>query len=412
MITGRDFIFISSIEWGFLWQSHQELASRLAANGNRVLYIENMGVRTPGLGDAGRVAGRLKNWLSSRRSKGVRQVAQNLHVCAPLVCPPFGSRLRRALNRLIFLPSLKRSARKLGFRDPIIWTYLPTDAGTDLIRLLSSPDGMIIYHCVADFTQLTPQAELLRKSEQELLSLSDLVFASCSQLANSAAQGNSHVYLSTHGVNLEAFPFADAGGRGHERPPELADLKSPVIGYVGGIHRHVDLSLIKEVALQRPDWNWVLVGSVQVSIAALQNVANVRFVGAKPHRQLVDYIRHFDVCTVPYQNNESTATVVPTKINEYLAVGKPVVATDLPTLKDLKEAQEILNLASNDPENFIAAIEAALTSDSSILAHRRRELAEQADWAVQLERISTAIAERLAERGILCASSAFSAPPR
>ena len=131
----------------------------------RVLYIENMGVRTPSLGDAGRVAGRLKNWAAARKSKGVREVAENIHVCSPLVCPPFGSRWRRTLNQRIFLPRLKRAARDLGFRDPLIWTYLPTDTSVDLIRALSSPIGMVIYHCVADFTQLTNAAELLRESE-------------------------------------------------------------------------------------------------------------------------------------------------------------------------------------------------------------------------------------------------------
>src|ERR1700682_3046681 len=141
MVTGRDFIFISSIEWGFLWQTHQEIASRLAAAGNRVLYIENMGVRTPSFGDAGRIAGRLKNWAAARSSKGVRQVAANIHLCSPIVCPPFGSSWRRTINRRLLLPALKRTARNLGFRHPIIWTYLPTDTSADLIRLLSSPKG-------------------------------------------------------------------------------------------------------------------------------------------------------------------------------------------------------------------------------------------------------------------------------
>jgi glycosyltransferase involved in cell wall biosynthesis len=399
MITGRDFIFISSIEWGFLWQSHQEIASRLAAAGNRVLYIENLGVRTPSFGDAGRIADRLKNWASARRSKGVRQVAPNIHVCSPLVCPPFGPGWRRTINRRILLPALKRTARSLGFRDPIIWTYLPTDASADLIRLLSSPKGLVIYHCVADFTQLTPQVELLRQSERDVLSLSDLVLASCSQLEKKAALSNQHVYLAAHGVSLDAFPYADFLERKCDPPVELENLPQPIIGYVGGVHRHVDLDLIRQIAVQRPDWTWVLVGSVQVSIDELQNIKNIKIVGAKTHNELVKYIRHFDVCTVPYKNTESTATVVPSKINEYLAVGRPVVATDLPTIREFNKDHGLLTLASNDTRNFIAAIEAALlSSDDDSLARRRRELAESADWGLRLDRISEIIEGRLADR--------------
>jgi glycosyltransferase involved in cell wall biosynthesis len=400
MISGRDFIFISSIEWGFLWQAHQEIASRLAAAGNRVLYIENMGVRTPGFGDAGRIAGRLRNWATARRSKGIRQVAPNVHVCSPLVCPPFGSRWRRTINRRLFLPGLKRTAQELGFRDPIIWTYLPTDVSADLIRLLSSPKGLVIYHSVADFTQLTQQVALLRKSEGEVLSLSNVVLASCSQLARNAAQANDHVYLTSQGVSLAAFPYAGSLERKRAAPVELENLVPPIIGYVGGIHRHLDLELIREIALRRPEWTWVLVGSVQVSVDGLQNIANVKFVGTKPHNQLVDYIRHFDVCTVPYANTESTATVVPTKINEYLAVGRPVVATNLPTLQEFNKEPQILNLATAEPDDFIAAIETALfAADDDSLARRRREFAEKADWALQLERISEIIEGRMVERG-------------
>ena len=399
MITGRDFIFISSIEWGFLWQGHQEIASRLAAAGNRVLYIENMGVRTPGLGDAGRIAGRLKNWARARRSKGARQVAPGIHVCSPLVCPPFGPRWRRTLNRRIFLPGLKRMAQELGFRDPIIWTYLPTDVSADLIRLLSSSESFVIYHSVADFKLLTPQVALLKKSELEVLSLSDVVLASCSQLARNARPANDHVHLISHGVSLDAFPFADELERKPAAPVELENLASPLIGYVGGIHRHVDLELIREIAVRRPEWTWVLVGPVQVAVDRLSSLANIRILGARAHHELVEYIRHFDVCTVPYANTESTATVVPTKINEYLAVGRPVVATDLPTLREFNQEHQMLSLAEPEPAEFIAAIEQALASaGNDSLARQRRELAEQADWSLRLEMISGIIEGHIANR--------------
>jgi len=47
MLSGRDIILISSIDWEFNWQGHQEIATRLADAGNRVLYIENMASAQP-----------------------------------------------------------------------------------------------------------------------------------------------------------------------------------------------------------------------------------------------------------------------------------------------------------------------------------------------------------------------------
>src|SRR3954453_20363294 len=103
MISGRDFIFLSSIEWEPLWQTHQEIASRLARAGNRVLYVENTGVRHPGLRGVSRLATRLRKWAWGPPPHGVREVRPGLHVCSPLVLPPFGSPPARTLNRQLFL---------------------------------------------------------------------------------------------------------------------------------------------------------------------------------------------------------------------------------------------------------------------------------------------------------------------
>lgn len=256
MISGRDIIYISSIEWNFLWQGPQEIAQRLAAAGNRLLYIENMGVRAPGLHDASRVVRRLQRWIRAGRAHGVRHVAPNIYVCSPLVLPPFGARWQREANRRIFLPLVRQAARHLGMREVLLWTYLPTDTTVDLIDLLREPESAVIYYCVADFAQLSPHRERLRRIEQELVTRSDLVFTNCSPLAASFARWQRNVHVFPVGVNLDAFPLAVdvSAERGtangdHTRavPASAARLRAlpkPLIGYVGGMHRHVDYKLM------------------------------------------------------------------------------------------------------------------------------------------------------------------------
>ncbi len=398
MITGRDFVYISSIDWSFLWQSHQEIATRLAAAGNRVFYIENMGVRSPRLADASRVAARLRRWSASRRSKGVLEVSPNIYVCSPLVFPPFGSGWRRALNRRIFVPRLKRAARDLGFHDPIIWTYLPTDTCTDLIRCFGSAKSLVVYHCVADFQQLTPETEKLRASESDLLRICDIVLATCTQLEKNAGQLNENVYLTPHGVNLEAFPF-EVAGPGLTQPTELVHLLRPIIGYVGGLHRHLDLPLVRQMALRKPDWHWVFVGSLDVPLQELDGLANVTLLGPRPHGELASYINSFDVCIVPYADTEATATVVPTKINEYLAMGKPVVCTDIPAVSEFNLQHRVISLSSTKPDDFLAAIEQNLESAGDrVQTARRREVAAAADWNLRLSSISEIIERHLVNK--------------
>src|SRR5437763_4804834 len=169
MISGRDIIFISSIDWGYLWQVHQEIALRFARAGNRIIYIENTGIRSPSLTDAGRVALRLKRWATSLRSSEVCQVASNIHVISPLMFPPFGPEWMRLSNRHAFSWPLRGVMRRLGARDPIIWTYLPTDTSLSLIEQFATARSTVVYYCVADFSQLTPHADRLRATEEMIV---------------------------------------------------------------------------------------------------------------------------------------------------------------------------------------------------------------------------------------------------
>src|SRR5882724_11317049 len=156
MLSGRDIILISIIEWDFNWQGHQEIARRLAEAGNRVLYIENMGVRAPGLHDAKRVALRFSHWAKALPDGGVRQVSTNLYVCSPLILPPFGSRIRHQLNKRALLPLIRRTVRSLRFEPEVIWTLLPTDTVASLVKMLCKPQGIVVYYCIADFAELAP----------------------------------------------------------------------------------------------------------------------------------------------------------------------------------------------------------------------------------------------------------------
>jgi len=412
-LSNRDIIFISSIEWDFLWQAPQEIALRLAQNGNRVLYIENTGVRAPGLRDAGRVVRRVKRRADGIGSGGLREVAPGLHVYPPVVMPPFGPRWRRDINRHFLLPAVRRAAHRLGMRDPLIWTYLPTDTAADLIQLLRSPRGGVVYYCAADFSQLTPHVRQLRRSEREVIERSDVVFTICHDLAVHCARWSDSVHVFPYGVNLDAFPLEahdemnDAAAptvngehRNVLRPrPEMQQLKSlssPVIGYVGGLHRHVDVKMLEEMARARPLWSWVFVGSLDTPLGKLAELPNVYLFGQRAHPELADYIRQFDVCLVPYVKSTYTDTVVPVKINEYLAMGKPVVSTDIPTVCHFNTRHQVLITAPAQTPTFLRAIEGALNSppDPSEIK-RRREVAALGDWGERLRSMSEVIESSL-----------------
>lgn len=396
MITGQDIVCISSIDWSFMWQGHQEIASRLAQAGNRILYVENTGVRSPGFADVRRISARLRKWARSLLSGGVRQVAPNIYVCSPLVLPPFG-KWQRIFNRRLLLPFVRRTARGLGMKNPLVWTYLPTDTAIDLIELLRTPNSVVVYYCIADFEHLTPSVHQLREREKELIESSDVIFAQGPELADRARLRHDNVHVFPFGVNLDAFPLArNSNGHGPADTEEegsgpglVQTLPRPVIGYIGGLHRHLDYGMLAEMARACPDWSWVFVGAIQTSVADLAGLPNVYLMGQQEHASLVRYIRQFDVCIVPYVNSHFTATVVPTKINEYLAVGKPVVSTELPAVREFNAQHQVLHSAPADAREFLLAIERALQlgTDEAAIA-RGRAVAELGNWEARLEAMS------------------------
>ena len=411
MISGRDIVFISSIEWDFLWQVHQELAFQFAAAGNRVLYIENTGIRAPGLQDAGRVVNRLKRWGGSLLSQTVREVLPNIFVVSPLVTAPFGSGAARFVNRHVLLPAILRATRKVKFRDPVLWTFLPTDTALDLIHLLATPKSKVAYYCGADFSLLATNLPAYQRAEAELVRRADVVMVTCSNLFERCRSNSEHVYMVPAVINLDQFNLAN----GHAADSESSDgftrasakWPRPVIGYVGGLHKLVDYRLLVGLAKARPGWSFVLVGARTADVEELATLPNVRLIGQCPHAELSKFIQQFDVCVVPYLNSEITATVVPMKINEYLAMGKPVVSTSLPTVLEFNDRHRVLLTSTNETETYLKAIEDALSLPlDAATVRRRREVAALGDSQAFVTRIGDLLevgaANKPSNEEILC----------
>ena len=380
-------ICLSSIDWNFLWQGHQEIASRLAQAGNRVVYVENTGVRTVRLSDLPRIAQRFRRALE--RGASVRSPARDVRVVAPILAPFPRSRVARALNRRILLPRLASGLRDLAGPDPVILTFLPTPNAVQLIDLVASPRSIVIYYCIADFQELSDLGDDLARSEARLTRRADLVFAQSDAFARRLAPFNPDVHEFQFGVNLALFdplrvtPLAS-----------LAPLPRPVIGYSGGLHRHVDFGLLDEVARAFPGGSVVLAGPLQSDPgAALRSHPNVHFLGSIPIATLPSVVAAFDVALIPYERTAYTDTVFPTKLYEYLAMGVPVVSTDLPEVRKLALPPFAIRLA-RDSAAFVEGIRAALLDADPARRAARSALALERDWGTIVARMADLIAAK------------------
>jgi uncharacterized SAM-binding protein YcdF (DUF218 family)/glycosyltransferase involved in cell wall biosynthesis len=392
MLSGHNILCVSSIDWSEHWQIHQELMTRLAAQGNRVLYIENTGVRAPRVADLSRMRRRVMNWWKSTR--GFRAERENLFVYSPLFLPFPYSRIAGWLNRVLLFRALSRWMQATGFSRPIVWTFLPTPLARSLIEAVSPK--AIIYYCADDFSASSAAARRVVDSEKRLIREADLVFATSERLRERAASLGGRVHRVPAGVNFDEFARTRAGA---ERPPDdLAALGKPVAGYIGGLHQWFDQRLVAALAARLPNVTFALVGPAYEDVSALRARPNVHLLGQRPHADVPRYIKGFDVGLVPYRVSEYTASVYPVKLNEYLAMGIPVVASDIAEIRRFNEEQGDVIAVAPGVEDFAAAIERALQPARDGDVDRRIDVARRNSWGSRMETMTALVEQVLAEK--------------
>jgi uncharacterized SAM-binding protein YcdF (DUF218 family)/glycosyltransferase involved in cell wall biosynthesis len=335
---------------------------------------------------------RLRNWR--RGTKGFREERPNLFIHSPIVVPLPYSRIAQWINNKMLMRGINRWMRAVGVTRPVVWTFLPTPLARAVIAGINP--ALTIYYCIDDLASSSREARKIVKSEQALFKSADLVFVTSEKLRERAAESSSRVHLFPFAVNLAVFQKSRE--QNEPAPADLSALKRPIAGYVGGLHQWVDQDLLATVAAALPDVSFALIGPEQTDVSRLKALSNVHFFGQRPHSDLPRYVRGFDVGLVPYRITEYTANVYPTKLNEYLVMGIPVVATDLNEIRRFnKEHGDIVRIAGT--EAYAGAVRAAIgeVAKPGDVA-RRLAVAESNSWERRLEQMSALIESELAAR--------------
>ena len=375
-----DFVVLATADWDHrLWTNKQHTALSLQRAGHRVLYIESLGLRPPRADrqDLQRIVKRLRRMFSPPR-----QVEPGLWVWSPMVIPGGTRGGLLHINRVLFSSALGWILRSLRFRSPLLWTYNPLTgrylnlkrrAGTSKPSMFSAA----VYHCV-DRIHAQPgmPATLIADSERQLCRTVNVVFTTSPDLQASLMRLNACTY---HYGNVADQAHFAAALDAPPAPDGLAGIPKPRLMFVGAIDAYkLDLPMLTALARQRSDWSWVLLGPVgeadpDTSIAALQALPNVHVMGLQAYDDLPAWLAHADVALLPLQENTYTQHMFPMKFFEYLAAGRPVVATQIPALRPYASGAL---LCPPDPEAFEAAIATALSGDGPSLDQRLALAAE------------------------------------
>jgi len=360
---------------------------RLAV-GNRVLFIESLGLRRPTLQkkDILRIFRRVIKVF-----KGVRRIGENLFIYSPLVLPLHKYWIVRIFNAFCLRLQLNLIVKILRLKNPILWSYIP-----NAVEFLGKWNEKIsVYHCVDELSANPLIPAVIREIEEEYLKRVNVVFASSQSLFQNKKKFNLNTFYMPNVADFDHFNSAISNET--VLPGDLAEIPSPKIGFIGAISRYkLDLNLIGEISRNHPEWSIILIGAKgegekEAELGELENRKNIYLLGGRAYNSLPAYLKGFDVCLLPNLINEYTRNMFPMKFFEYLSAGKPVVSTRLEALLEFSQYCYISSSSVEFEENIIKA----LREDSQTLKDIRINLARQYTWEKRIAQMSEVIEARL-----------------
>ncbi len=201
------------------------------------------------------------------------------------------------------------------------------------------------------------------------------------------------VMLERNAVNLDAFGNLDQGTARtqlHLGPAEK------LVVYTGHLYEWKGADTLAAAAQHVPGATFMFVGGTPDDVTRFSkkwgNVSNIRLIGHVPHEQVSMWQSAADVLVLPNSGKEEISVhfTSPMKMFEYMASAKPIVASDLPSIREVLPADIAYYATPDDPASFASAIGMAL-SDTSGRGLAARSLVDTYTWKNRAERILSRI---------------------
>ncbi len=374
-LEGESIICFAGEDW---WYHHPHSKNHILkryASRNTVLFVNSISMGLPSMANPDfflKIRRKLKSY-----TRWLRKVPEGLWVMTPVNLPLYGSKIGRWLNRIMLVAQLRVAMLLLRISHPILWVAIPTAA--EMAGRLG--EKLLLYQISDKYDANQDSAlsvQVIHQCDRQLKDAADVVLYSGRKLFDEATEP--HRFFLEQAVDFEHFSNLQVAPAA-----ELDGIPHPILGYFGAMDYVMDTDLIAEVARLRPGWHWVLLGlkSNLVRISA----PNVHFLGSKSYQDLPRYVRQFDVCVLPWrENNVFTSYGSAIKVREYLATGKPVVMA--PLYEYLQTPGPRFYRGTRE---FIAQVEAALQEDSLSLAARRQAVVKDGTWDERARQLAALI---------------------
>lgn len=389
-MENHDFVITSLQSWDIEIGSTIKNTALEISKKNRVLYINPPLDHMTWLRGHKTASYQQSMDVIKKRKPTLRQINHNMWV----VDCPF---MVYSINRLPFdwmfdlfnyrnnskiAKQIIKTVQKLNFKNYI--HLIDTDIyRSQYLKELTKP-ALSIYYCRDFVIGRDYWKKNGTRLEPLLAAKSDLVLVNSTHFAKRFKAYNSNTYPIETGVNLSLYDVT----KKWQIPADIQPVSHPIVGYTGAINSvRLNSDLLFTLAQKRPEYSFVFVGPEDeiFSQHAIHQLKNVYFLGKKPVDTLPAYIMAFDICINPQLLNEITDGNYPLKIDEYLAMGKPTVATHTHTMHDIFKDYTYL---PHNEEEYLQALDAALTEINDLEKQKARiAFAHTHSWENSVQKI-------------------------
>lgn len=382
-----DIIMISTSRWDDPYSSASfSLAKELAKN-NRVFYIDHpFTIRDFITHYANRnvIKSRVKALLfGANPYRKVDGLPTSFTVVTPKVVLPINwlkegmiYNILWKINDTIVQSTLKRIVKDFSIKkyiffnsyDPFYFKNIPKQIAPVLK----------VYQTIDDITQEEYTARHGTRLEAEAVRGADIVLATSRELVKLMSNYTSKVHLLANAVDFTVFNKINQLKL--DKPKEIININKKIICYTGNIGTRINYELLKKIAIVHVDKILLLVGPLSNNSYkefGLDKFDNIIFTGSKNITELPHYLQHSDCLIIPFEYSILTKSIYPLKINEYLASGKPVVATAFS--EDIQDFSDVAYIVETD-EEFLQSIDQSMLEDSKTKVTSRVTKAAQNTW--------------------------------
>lgn len=381
-MQGQDIVCISNTGWyGKYAKSTVLLLERLAKH-NRVLFVEHHYT----LADIwytlrGRKQAPIHQMLgfSSRLQEIETAVGSKLYrLVMPPSLPMYFLKNEKSfeklfcLNTFVYRRVLKKQLRRLGMEHPLVITAYNPFYGLSMLHRLN--EQAHIYYCY-DGVEPSYYGQRIFRYEEEFSRKADAIICSSDFLLQGKLPLNAKSYVVKNGVNFPLF------SRYAKTEPYERERKK--VGFIGSLDPRFDIDTVEYAVQQLPDFDFEFTGDMRNEQMRnrLKRYPNVYFFDPLLPEQVPPLLKRYDLGIIPYLQNEVNKNIYPLKINEFLAVGVPVVMT---AFADLPDFGGLVTTAATK-EDFVSGLLAESSSDSKARISQRIMLAGTNSWEERAE---------------------------